>query len=97
MRERRETEKVIFVLIKCTKENKDSLYIENEKKQSCKQTADKNTYNKNYIKLNTTLTRQQPKSTCVFSYRKYVLTTNFKNGGISKTFHNAHRQNYYCN
>lgn len=39
------------------KGNKDSLYVENEKKQSCKRTVDENTNNKSYIKLNTTLTR----------------------------------------
>ena len=33
----RETEQVTFVLIKCTKENEDSLYIENGKKQGCKE------------------------------------------------------------
>lgn len=36
-RDKIETEKVTFVLIKCTKENKDSLCIENEKNQSCKE------------------------------------------------------------
>lgn len=36
-REKKETEKVTFVLIKYTKENKDFLGIENEKKSSCKE------------------------------------------------------------
>lgn len=40
---------------KWSMENKDSLYIENEKKQRCERTTDRNTYNKNYVKLNTTL------------------------------------------
>ena len=35
-------------------EDKDSLYIENEKKQSCKRT-DRNTYTKGDIELNITL------------------------------------------
>jgi len=36
-REREDRQKkVTFVFIKCTKENKDSLYIDNEKKQSYK-------------------------------------------------------------
>ena len=36
-RDKIETEKVTFVFIKCTKENKVSLCIENEKNQGCKE------------------------------------------------------------
>lgn len=56
VRERAETEKVIFVLIKCTKQSWYFLDTTNEKKQSCEATTHRNTYNVNYIYLKATIT-----------------------------------------
>jgi len=91
-RERTETEKVIFVQIKCTKDNWYFLSTKIEKMESCKATTNRDTYNINYSNLNATITCLNPWRMVLFKnlYHEwngecglpYFLFWKTENGGV---------------